>query len=101
MVLNVPTVTLVLPNVLKFVMLKILKASPLSCSLIDSPKRKFLKSEKSTRFVGGPSIPPRGALPGTFEIFVAVEEGFAWKHARLKYSSLVCGAFALGSQSIF
>src|ERR1700755_688123 len=85
----------------KFVWLKTLKASPRSCSMRFSPKRMFLKSEKSTRYVGGPLTTPRGEVPGVLERLVAVVAGFGWTHAVLNQASSVCGAFAFGSQIRF
>src|SRR5215213_463796 len=91
---------LVIP--LKFVLLKTLKTSPRSCSFHVSPKRKFLKVEKSTRLVGGPSIVPRPALPTTFGKPVPVV-GLIWKHTEpgvlAIHDSNVCGALAFGSQT--
>src|ERR1044071_2429870 len=87
--------------VLKFVLLKMLKTSPRNCSFQVSPKRKFLNAEKSTRFVGGPWIMPRPALPTTFGNPVPVV-GLICKHDVLGvfaiHDSKVCGAFAFGSQ---
>src|SRR5215211_2889304 len=89
--------------VLKFVWLKMLKTSPRSCSRYLSLKRTFLKSEKSKRFVGGPLMTPRGALPRVLDTGAAV--GFGWMHEVLGVMSIhatkVCGAFALGSQRRF
>src|SRR6185437_11053652 len=90
--------------VLKFVLLKMLKTSPRSCSFQVSPKRKFLNAEKSTRFVGGPWMTPRPPLPTTFGNPVPVV-GLIWKHDVVGvfaiHDSKVCGAFAFGSQRTF
>src|SRR5690242_12260679 len=62
--------------------------------------RKFLKSEKSKRFVGGPlTVPlpvlltmlPKGATP-----FV----GFNWKHAVLNHCKNVCAPPTFGSHNV-
>src|SRR6266567_7438349 len=59
----------------------------------------FLNSEKSTRFVGGPLIMPRPALPTTFATGGAV--GLGCKQAVLNHCSNVCGAPELGSHNTF
>src|SRR5579885_613394 len=46
-------------------------------------------------------MPPRGALPGTFAMFVELAGGLSWKHCVLKYCCTVCGAFSFGSQIMF
>src|ERR1700686_4676355 len=91
-------ILLVLERFLKFVWLKTLKASARSCNRTFSPKRMFLNKEKSTRFVGGPLIMPRPALPTTFAAPVPVV-GLGWKQAMLNHCSNVWGALAFGSQS--
>src|SRR5438046_297824 len=94
-------VTFVLVKLLKLVWLKTLNISPRNCNLTGSLKRIFLNSEKSTRFVGGPLMPPRGALPGVLtRPKLAVRAGFNWKQDVLKYCCRVCGALAFGSQSM-
>src|SRR5437588_9649134 len=86
---------------LKFVWLKTLNISARNCRLLlPSPSRKFLKSEKSTRLVGGPLTAPREPFPGT----VATPEatvGFDWKHAVLYHCKNRCGALAFGSHRKF
>src|SRR5688572_33229768 len=83
---------------LKFVWLKTLKASPRSCRLTRSPKLILLNSEKSTRWVGGPSIVPRPVLLTTLGATPVV--GFSWKQFVLNHCKNVLGAPAFGSQSV-
>src|SRR3954464_14303954 len=98
-VADVTAILLVLERLLKFVWLKTLKASPRSCSRTRSLMRMFLNREKSNRFVGGPSMTPRPALPTKFGKGAAV--GFGWTHETLNHCSNVCGAFSFGSHSRF
>src|SRR4051812_3209915 len=98
-VADVTAILLVLERLLKFVWLKMLKASPRSCRRTLSPKRMFLNREKSKRFVGGPLMIPRAALPTTFATGAAV--GFDWMHETLNHCSNVCGAFWFGSHTMF
>src|ERR671935_715087 len=98
-VVDVLLILLVLDRLLKLVWLKTLKASPRSCRRAFSPRLMFLNREKSTRFVGGPLMTPRPALPTTFGKGGAV--GFCWTQEVLNHCSNVCGAPWFGSHSRF
>src|SRR5262245_65269963 len=95
---NARLVTFKLVKPLKFVWLKILKASARSWSERLSLKRTFLDNVKSKRVVPGPSMTPRPAVPGVFCKPVAPAGGFLWKQEVSNHLSTVCGAFLLGSQ---
>src|SRR5262245_15712800 len=94
---NAMLVTFKLVKPLKFVWLKILKASARNWSARLSWKRTFLDNVKSKRVVPGPSITPRPAVPGVFCKPVAPAGGFS-KQEVSNHLFTMCGAVLLGSQ---